>query len=163
MVTRISDVSSVDLVHSPATADSLFESSGRVDGQWYTVDTAAARGGSVVSAPSEPSRLRGIHPKHPGIIEILSVFPLCPGVFRACARPPVFLPPQRTIQMVTMTRPQSAEAPAGPTPAAIQRYREAVFDAVDSGRDDIDPAILEDGWKLVARLPSRPERPTAIG
>ncbi len=48
-----------------------------------------------------------------------------------------------------MTRPQSAEAPAGPKPSDVQRYREAVFDGVDNGRDDIDPAILEDGWKLM--------------
>ncbi len=51
--------------------------------------------------------------------------------------------------MVTMTRPQSAEAPAGPKPSAIQRYREAVFAAVDNGRDDIDLATLADGWKLL--------------
>ena len=37
----------------------------------------------------------------------------------------------------------------GPKPSAIQRYREAVFDAVDSGRDDDpDQDILEAAWKL---------------
>ena len=44
--------------------------------------------------------------------------------------------------------PQSAEAPAGPKPSATQRYREAVFAAVDSGRDNIDQDISEAGWKL---------------
>ena len=68
VVSRISGVSSVDLVHSPATSRFVVRELGRVDGHW---DTVAARGGSVVPAPAEPSRLRGIHPKHPRIIEIL--------------------------------------------------------------------------------------------
>ncbi len=41
------------------------------------------------------------------------------------------------------------QAESGPTPAAIDKYRRMIFDGVDNGRDDIDPATLADAWKLM--------------